>query len=100
LAKHAKPDHAKRRTSSNPPTVEEALAAASGLTDDPRQLVELASDLMGLPRQEVEPVVARFLKARERRMPSGTRRAVVVERKGASLRGMHPAAGWRRCGAA
>jgi hypothetical protein len=85
--KNPKSDHAKRRTSVNPPTVEEALLAASGLTSDPRELVELASDLIGLPRQQVEPLAAGFLERGETRRFGRSGRVVVVERK--SRRGVN-----------
>ena len=76
-----------RRVRVEPPTLEEAIFAAQGITDDPQHQAEFASDLTGLP---VEGVLATIQK--EARKPartgrvvavpsSGSQRAVVVERK-------------------
>jgi hypothetical protein len=78
------PDPTKRRTRHDPPTVEEAVAAAQGLTGDPEQQVTIAALLIGLPEEEVRPAV---LKARSPTSGTnvrvaGAHRAVVVERKG------------------
>ena len=40
------------------PTLEEAVVAAQGLSDDIEQQVEIASGLMGVPQEEVRPVIA------------------------------------------
>jgi hypothetical protein len=40
-----------------PPTLEEAAAAALGLSDDLQQQVEIAAGLMGVPQDEVAPTV-------------------------------------------
>src|SRR5215204_6126960 len=40
------------------PTLEEAVVAAQGLSDDIEQQVEIASGLMGIPQEEVRPVIA------------------------------------------
>jgi hypothetical protein len=42
-----------RRVRHDPPTVEEAIVAASGLTDSPQELVEIAASLMNLPPDAV-----------------------------------------------
>src|SRR5215208_5936763 len=42
----------------DPPTLEEAVVAAQGLSDDIEQQVEIASGLMGVPQEEVRPVIA------------------------------------------
>lgn len=77
----------KRRVRVEPPTLEEAIFAAQGVTDDPQQQAEFAADLTGAP---VETVLAQIVKearkaARTGRVvaiPStGSQRAVVVERK-------------------
>jgi hypothetical protein len=77
----------KRRVRVEPPTLEEAIFAAQGITDDPQQQADFASDLTGMP---VETVLAQILKearkaARTGRVvaipSSGNQRAVVVERK-------------------
>lgn len=77
----------KRRVRVEPPTLEEAIFAAQGVTDDPQQQADFAADLTGAP---VETVLALIMKearkaARTGRVvaiPStGNQRAVVVERK-------------------
>jgi hypothetical protein len=76
-----------RRVRHDPPTVAEALAAASGLTDDTQQQIEIAASLMNLP---VEQVRTEAMKARAGRKTidtvaargrTGMARAVIVERK-------------------
>ena len=42
-----------RRVRRDPPTLEEAIFAAVGITDDQQQQAEIASALMGLPYEEV-----------------------------------------------
>lgn len=76
--------YGRRRVKHEPPTLEEALEAARGLTNDRQEQIEMAAALMDLPVEEV--------KAKARAMPpprpsvtvrvapkSG--RQVVVERK-------------------
>ena len=46
------------RVRHDPPTLEEAVVAAQGLSDDIEQQVEIASGLMGVPQEEVRPVIA------------------------------------------
>ena len=46
------------RVRRDPPTLEEAVVAAQGLSDDIEQQVEIASGLMGVPHEEVRPVIA------------------------------------------
>jgi len=46
------------RVRRDPPTLEEAVVAAQGLSDDIEQQVEIASGLMGIPQEEVRPVIA------------------------------------------
>jgi hypothetical protein len=74
-----------RRVRHDPPTVEEAIVAASGLTDSPQEQVEIAASLMNLPPDEVR---AAMLKSPARRKPTQTvaftgraHRSVIVERK-------------------
>jgi hypothetical protein len=45
------------RVRREPPTVDEAIVAAQGLTDEVEQQVEIAAELMGLPHDEVRPLV-------------------------------------------
>ena len=42
-----------RRVRHDPPTLEEAIVAASGLTDDISEQIEFAASLMGVPKDEV-----------------------------------------------
>src|SRR3954452_13487606 len=46
------------RVRRDPPTLEEAVVAAQGLSDDIEEQVEIASGLMGVPHEEVRPVIA------------------------------------------
>ena len=76
-----------RRVRRDPPTLEEAVFAAIGITDDQEQQAEIAAALMGMP---LEPVLAEVRKANRLAARSATRvitgeqgaqRAVVVERR-------------------
>ena len=49
--------HGRRVTRIEPPVLEEAVAAAQGLTDDIESQIEIASQLMGMSDDEVRPVV-------------------------------------------
>jgi hypothetical protein len=80
--------HGLRRVRNEPPTVDEAVAAASGLTDDPEQQVEIAASLMGVPKDQVRRAVTKAAAQRKRQVGTvgvtargGAQRAVVVERK-------------------
>jgi hypothetical protein len=58
LAKKKSSDTRSRRvTRVEPPVLEEAIVAAQGLTDDIESQIEIASQLMGMPEDEVRPVV-------------------------------------------
>jgi hypothetical protein len=76
-----------RRVRHDPPTLDEAIVAAQGLTDQVQQQAEIAASLMNVP---VEVVRAELLK----RMPprgskkivtssgrEGVQRTIIVERK-------------------
>ena len=78
------PVHA-RKTRVEPPTLDEAIFAAQGLTDDPREQAQIAATLMGVPEDEVRPRVLQSVRARPVFSGSPGRRAVVVERKGPRL---------------
>jgi hypothetical protein len=76
-----------RRVRHDPPTLEEAIFAARGLTDDIQEQIEFAAGLMEAP---VEEVRAAIMKSPAPRKPAatlaftnrgGTERSVVVERK-------------------
>ncbi len=75
-----------RRVRHDPPTLDEAIFAARGLTDDLEQQVEIAAGLMDLPVDQVRTALENA--APERKAVTiaftgraGTHRAVVVERK-------------------
>ena len=76
-----------RRVRHDPPTLEEAIFAARGLTDDVHEQVEIAAGLMELPPDEVRAALARIPPPRKTAATlaftnrGGTERAVVVERK-------------------
>ena len=83
-----KTEYGPRRVRHEPPTLEEAVAAASGLTDDVQEQSEIAAALMGIPVDQVRAAVTRAAAQRKRQIGtvgvtarSGTQRAVVVERK-------------------
>jgi len=76
-----------RRVRHDPPTLEEAIFAASGITEDQDEQADIAASLMGMP---LEIVTAEVKKAHRLTLRSSTRviageqgaqRSVVVERK-------------------
>jgi hypothetical protein len=76
-----------RRVRRDPPTLEEAIFAAAGITEDHEAQAEIAAALMGM---EFEPVLAEVKKTSRLSARSATRviageqgaqRAVVVERR-------------------
>jgi hypothetical protein len=80
-------EYGPRRVREEPPSLDEAIEAARGLTDDPKAQAEIASSLMGVP---IEKVRVAMPKASHRRdviatttftKRAGAERAVVVERK-------------------
>jgi hypothetical protein len=76
-----------RRVRRDPPTLEEAIFAAVGITDDLEQQAEIASALMGLPYEDVLTEVKKTSRAMARSATrvitgeQGAQRAVVVERR-------------------
>ena len=76
-----------RRVRRDPPTLEEAIFAAVGITDDHEQQAEIASALIGLPYDEVLAEVKRqgrgLARAATRVIAGeqGAQRSVVVERR-------------------
>jgi hypothetical protein len=78
-----------RRVRRDPPTLEEAIFAAVGITDDPEAQAEIASALMGLPYEEVLAEVKKASRAAARSGSvtrviageQGAQRSVVVERR-------------------
>jgi hypothetical protein len=76
-----------RRVRRDPPTLEEAIFAAVGITEDPQQQAEIAASLMGLPYDEVLAEVKKTGRAVARTAnrviagEQGAQRSVVVERR-------------------
>ena len=76
-----------RRVRVEPPTLEEAIFAAQGVTDDPQQQADFAADLTGMPAETILATIQKDARktARTGRVlaipSSGSQRAVVVERK-------------------
>jgi hypothetical protein len=77
-----------RRVRYDPPTLQEAMAAAQGLTDQLSEQIEIAASLMDLPvsevRSEIMKTVSHHRKVAEVLAPSrreGAPRTVVVERR-------------------
>src|SRR6476620_8600760 len=76
-----------RRVRRDPPTLEEAIFAAVGITDDQQQQAEIAAALMGLPYEDVLAEVKKTGRAVARSATRiiagehGAQRAVVVERR-------------------
>ena len=76
-----------RRVRVEPPTLEEAIFAAQGVTDDPQQQADFAADLTGMPAETILATIQKEARkaARTGRVlaipSSGSQRAVVVERK-------------------
>jgi hypothetical protein len=76
-----------RRVRRDPPTLEEAIFAAVGITDDQEAQAEIASSLMGMPYDtvlaEVKKLARTNLRASTRVIAGeqGAQRSVVVERR-------------------
>jgi hypothetical protein len=78
-----------RRVRRDPPTLEEAIFAASGITEDVQAQAEIASALMGLPLDQVLPEVKKASRVAARTSTrvitadqgNHQQRAVVVERR-------------------
>jgi hypothetical protein len=73
------------RVRRDPPTLDEAVLAAQGLSDDAEQQVEIAAGLMGVPEDEVRPLVASAQASRPfagaSRSLDGGARVVVLKRR-------------------
>jgi hypothetical protein len=76
-----------RRVRRDPPTLEEAIFAAAGITDDQSEQAEIAASLMGMPIEAVTVEVkkaGRMLARSSTRViagEQGAQRSVVVERR-------------------
>jgi hypothetical protein len=76
-----------RRVRRDPPTLEEAIFAAAGITDDQSEQAEIAASLMGMP---IDTVIAEVRKTGRVQARTATRvitgeqgaqRSIVVERR-------------------
>jgi hypothetical protein len=84
-----KPGGARSSIRFEPPTLDEAIFAAQGLTDDVRGQTEIAAMLMGLPENEVRAAILKAVRpaARGPSRPltspwsASGRQVVVVERR-------------------
>src|SRR5277367_333417 len=76
-----------RRVRRDPPTLEEAIFAASGITDDLEAQAEIAASLMGMPLDVVQAEVRKQNRTGARATTrvitgeQGAQRSVVVERR-------------------
>ena len=76
----------RRRVRRDPPTIEEAVVAAQGLTDELKEQVEIVASLMEISTDEARGVVLRMGQRKEVNRVTvtgrvGAPRAVVVERR-------------------
>jgi hypothetical protein len=81
-----------RRVRMEPPTIEEALFAAEGLTQAVEQQIHIAAVLMQVPSEQVRAAARRVIKTKAY-PPAGAspRSGVVIERKGLRrVRGQRP----------
>ena len=72
-----------RRVRRDPPTLDEAIFAAVGITEDQEQQAEIAAALMGMPYDTVLAEVKKQGRAATRVIAGeqGAQRSVVVERR-------------------
>ena len=76
-----------RRVRNDQPTLEEAILAARGLSDDVQEQIEIAAALIDKPREEVMAASARLAQRKDVNRTlaftgrGSVQRAVVVERK-------------------
>ena len=79
--------YGRRRVRQDPPTLDDAIAAARGLTDDLQAQIEIAASLMDLPADQVRAEVLKSATPRKNvnRLAltgrGGMQRTVIVERK-------------------
>lgn len=80
--------YGKRRVRRDPPTLDEAIFAAIGITDDLDAQAEIAASLMGMPLETVQAEVKKVGRAAARSGSTrviagepGAQRTVVVERR-------------------
>jgi len=83
-------DWSRRRTRYDPPALNEAIAAAQGLTEQIEGQIAIAAQLMGLPEDEVRPEVLKAATQTKAHRTGSTyvrqrRIEVVVERRGSRI---------------
>ncbi len=76
----------RRRVRRDPPTIEEAVLAAQGLTEELSEQVEIVTSLMDVSADEARSAVLRMTQRKDTSRltvasRSGAQRAVVVERR-------------------
>ena len=76
----------RRRVRRDPPTLEEAVVAAQGLSDEPKEQVEIVASLMQVSPEEARTAVLRMAQRKDMSRVTvtgrvGAPRAVVVERR-------------------
>ena len=86
-----------RRVRRDPPTVEDAVLAAQGMTEDLDGQVEIVASLMQLPAEEARSAILKMGQRKEVSRftiagRSGMERAVVVERRNVRRFGVPPKA--------
>lgn len=74
------------RVRHEPPTIAEALAAASDISDDAEERVVIAASLMGVAVEDVRPIAAELARVKPQKVltitsRSSSARQVIVERK-------------------
>ena len=77
-----------RRVRHDPPTLQEAIVAASGLTDDLQEQAEIAASLMGLPADQVRAEVVKAAAQRK-----STQTVALTTRTGAPRHSTAPHSG-------
>lgn len=90
-----------RRVRRDPPTVDDAVLAAQGLTDDLEGQIEIVAALMSVPAEQARRAVLKMRRSDSRlTIPgrSGVARAVVVERKSPRRAAIQPRASVGRRG--
>jgi hypothetical protein len=76
-----------RRVRRDPPTLEEAIFAAAGITEDLNEQAEIAASLMGMPLETVTAEVKKTSRIQARSATrviageQGAQRSIVVERR-------------------
>jgi hypothetical protein len=76
-----------RRVRRDPPTLEEAIFAAAGITEDLSEQAEIAASLMGMPLETVTAEVKKTSRIQARSATrviageQGAQRSIVVERR-------------------